>query len=268
MNNSSHVIGRFAPSPTGRMHLGNVFAALLSWLSAKSQGGEWVLRIEDIDPQRSRPEYADQLRRDLEWLGLYWDREYVQSERYAFYEEALSRLEGQGAIVLSYRNRKERMAAGAPQTGDVQGFLSARKPALAVRMPGGEEVVMRRSDGAWAYQLCVVVDDALNGITEVVRGRDLAASVAYHHHLQQLLKYPSPAYKHFPLLVNAEGQRLCKRDRSLDLGVLRETATPEQILGRLACYAGLQPLPSPVSAEELLPSFRWEQLPTHDILCY
>lgn len=250
------------------MHLGNVYAALMSWLSAKSQQGEWVLRIEDIDPQRSKPQYADQLRDDLEWLGLSWDCHYVQSERYDRYEEVLARLEAQGLLVASYKNRKERMAVGAPQTGDVQGFLSERKPATAVLLPDGEPLVVRRSDGAWAYQLAVVVDDAEMGITEVVRGRDLADSVRFHRFLQDRLGYPSPDYKHLPLLINEQGQRLCKRDRSLDMGVLREQYSPEQIVGRLAFVSGLIEQEEPLRADELLPLFDWGKIPTDDILVH
>lgn len=262
------VTGRFAPSPTGRMHLGNVFAALISYLSCKSQGGEWVLRIEDIDPQRSRPEYAALVRQDLRWLGLDWDREYVQSERFHLYEEALERLRAQNLLLPSYRNRKERTASGAPQVGDIQGFISERKPATAILMPDGEPLILRRSDDAWAYQLAVVVDDALNEITEVVRGRDLLPSVRYHHHLQSLLGYPSPEYKHFPLLVNPEGQRLCKRDKSLDMSVLCEHYTAEEIIGRLAYYAGQIPVMEPISVQELVRLFDWHRLPQNDIVCY
>lgn len=226
-----------------------------------------MLRIEDIDPQRSRPEYADKVREDLRWLGMYWDHEYVQSERFSLYEEALECLRAKNLLVPSYRNRKERTAAGAPQAGDVQGFISERKPATAILMPDGEPLILRRSDGAWAYQLAVVVDDALNGITEVVRGRDLLPSVRYHHYLQSLLGYPSPEYKHFPLLINTEGQRLCKRDKSLDMGVLREQYTAEEILGRLASYAGLTPVEKPITVQELILLFDWNKLPKDDIVC-
>ena len=195
------------------MHLGNIYAALLSWLSVKSQGGQWLLRIEDIDPDRSRREFADQLMDDLRWLGLNWDLgPYFQSERSAIYEEQLQRLIATGATYPCYLSRGEILATQAPHEADgrvvygpelrarnaeviAQG-APARTPAIRLRTPDKTvsfqdlhyglqtfnlekqcgDFILRRGDGAWAYQLAVVVDDALMGVTEVVRGRDLLQS--------------------------------------------------------------------------------------------
>lgn len=243
--------GRFAPSPTGRMHLGNIYAALMSYRSAREQGGEWILRIEDIDPQRSKPEWRQWIEDDLDWLGLHWDAEYIQSERFDRYELALERLQEQGLVYPFHKTRRERLACGAPQANDALLLRSeANTPcplkgkgtpdmsgggkglALAIRIDG-EDIILRRSDGAWAYQLAVVVDDAEMGITEVVRGCDLEPSVKYHHFLQDCLGYPHPEYKHIPLLCNEAGQRLSKRDKALDMGQLRAKFTREEVIAQI-----------------------------------
>ena len=289
------------------MHLGNIWAALLSWLSAKSRGGRWVLRIEDIDPQRSRPEYTRWIEDDLQWLGLTWDAEFIQSERTDRYEQALSLLTDQGHTFPLFRSRHERLASSAPHTltptqpphtptsntptWDAGGSPAIRRQtathetaATALRLPDtaitfndglygrqtlpldpAYDMILRRADGAWAYQLAVVVDDADMGITEVVRGRDLLTSVPRQLYLYTLLGLTPPDFIHIPLLVNAQGQRLCKRDKSLDMSVLRSQYTPADILGRLAHAARLIPTPEPLTAQQLLPLFRWDHIPTADI---
>lgn len=300
--------GRFAPSPTGRMHLGNVYSALLSWLSAKSQGGAWVLRIEDIDPQRSRQEYADQLMEDLRWLGLMWDEgPYYQSRRGAIYEEYLSRLHDLGLTYPCYCTRADIMATQAPHESDGRVVYKGtcrpkalrlmrneelgpnssfeRKPSTRIFVPNEEipftdghygthsinlathcgDFILRRADGAWAYQLAVVIDDALMGVTEVVRGRDLLLSVPQQIYLHRLLGFTPPSFCHLPLLCNQEGQRLCKRDKSLDLGELRKDNSPEQIIGRLASLAGIINHQESVTAQELISEFDWKKVPTEDI---
>ena len=310
--------GRFAPSPTGRMHLGNVFSALLSWLSVKSKGGRWLLRIEDIDPQRSRQEYADLLMADLEWLGLTWDGTPVyQSRRGDLYEAALERLRGKGLLYPCFCTRADILATQAPHESDgrvvykgtCRRYLTQPAPegaaALRVMVPpydgaiynketslhgeasrgnycldfldghyGSRSVdltaqvgdfIVRRKDGAWAYQLAVVVDDAEMGVTEVVRGRDLLLSSPQQMYLAGLLDLPSPQFIHLPLLCNGAGQRLSKRDKSLDMGVLRQTYTAEEIIGFLAHAAGLTPDAAPVSAAELLGAFDWQRVPCSDI---
>lgn len=312
------VKGRFAPSPTGRMHLGNVFCALLSWLSAKSKDGEWLLRIEDLDPQRSRREYAIQLMDDLEWLGLTWDNEPVwQSRRADIYEYYLHRLDDMGLTYPCYCTRADIMATQAPHESDGRVVykgtcrpkqsdqsdvsdksLNSLPPATTRIMVPDElipfcdghygrhdinltkhcgDYIVRRKDGAWAYQLAVVVDDALMGVTEIVRGRDLLLSSPQQIHLRQLL-FPEATtaasisklqFFHHPLICNEHGQRLCKRDKSMDLGYLRDRGTdPKAIIGLLAHLAGLLPEPMHASPQELLSNFAWPKIPMQDIIMH
>lgn len=300
MNNRSSVCGRFAPSPTGRMHLGNVFSALLSWLSARAQGGTWLLRIEDIDPQRSRHEYADMLMDDLQWLGLEWDgKPCWQSQRGDIYALYLQQLTEAGLIYPCYCTRADILATQAPHESDgrvvYKGTCRNLPPgthtgpaALRMKVPDeGRGIVtftdghygthtvdlttqcgdfiVRRKDGAWAYQLAVVVDDSLMGINEVVRGRDLLLSSPQQIYLAQQLGFTPPRFTHLPLLCNTAGQRLSKRDKSLDMGCLRQRLTPNQIIGLLAHAAGLQPTPDAVSAQSLVETFSWNKVVTADI---
>ena len=300
MNNRSSVCGRFAPSPTGRMHLGNVFSALLSWLSARAQGGTWLLRIEDIDPQRSRHEYADMLMDDLQWLGLEWDgKPCWQSQRGDIYARYLQQLTEAGLIYPCYCTRADILATQAPHESDgrvvYKGTCRNLPPgthtgpaALRMKVPDeGRGIVtftdghygthtvdlttqcgdfiVRRKDGAWAYQLAVVVDDSLMGINEVVRGRDLLLSSPQQIYLAQQLGFTPPRFTHLPLLCNTAGQRLSKRDKSLDMGCLRQRFTPNQIIGLLAHAAGLQPTADAVSAQSLVKTFSWNKVGTADI---
>lgn len=293
--------GRFAPSPTGRMHLGNVYAALLSWLSARAQGGGWVLRIEDIDPGRSRQEYTDQIKKDLIWLGLDWDEYYVQSERSEVYTHYLNILESQNLTYPCYCSRADIMATQAPHESDGRIVYAGtcrpnrnkvvrsnpdRKPATRVMVPDEEipfvdglygrqsinlakhcgDFIVRRSDGAWAYQLAVVVDDALMGVTEVVRGCDLLQSVPQQLYLYRVLGLEAPLFTHIPLLVNEAGQRLSKRDKSLDLGELSKSHTPEQIIGFLANQIGLTDTFEPITPQELVSLFSWGKIHKENLI--
>lgn len=301
---------RFAPSPSGRMHLGNVFAALLVWLDARATGASLLLRMEDLDRARCRPEYADQLADDLRWLGLFWDEgwqegesSHLQSARSAHYDQALLQLEAQGLLYPCYCNRRERMDSNAPHRSDGiqlysgrcrdlseqarKAFLAeGRRPALRLRLPDAEEgfcdghygpytenlardcgdVLLRRSDALFAYQLAVVVDDALMGITRVVRGSDLLGSTPQQRWLFRVLGHTPPDYWHLPLLTDEQGRRLSKRDRDLDLGQLRQRYCPEALIGLLAHLAGLQEKPTPVRAEDLVGQFLWEKIPRADIV--
>ena len=298
--------GRFAPSPTGRMHLGNVYAALLSWLSAKSKGGEWVLRIEDIDSGRSRQEFADRIMDDLEWLGLTWDGEVTyQSKRQDIYEHYFELLRKEGLLYPCFCSRADLLATQAPHESDGRvvykgtcrdlnpaDYPQGITPAWRMRVPdetiettdghyGAYRVhlpteigdfIVRRKDGAFAYQLVVVVDDLTMGITEVVRGRDLLLSTSQQLFLAQTLRYlntekvfPEVSYAHFPLLMNEAGQRLSKRDKSLDMGVLREQHSAGEIIGFIAHLAGITQTQHPITPQELLPFFKWEKIPTEDI---
>ena len=266
MSASRPVRGRLAPSPTGFLHLGNAWAFLLAWLACRSKGGSLVLRMEDIDPDRSRPEYADAIIRDLRWLGLDWDEgpdaggpagPYVQSARMGLYADALNRLDRAGHIYPCYCTRKElRTLAGAPHVGDAGAAYpgtcrnlpperraeleaAGRRPCIRLRCPSqnyafedavfgpfsmtleacGGDFALRRSDGVIAYQLAVVVDDGLMGITQVVRGEDLLVSTPRQLALFDLLGYPRPAYMHLPLLCDPEGERLAKRHAEPHVGL-------------------------------------------------
>ena len=293
-------IGRFAPSPSGRMHLGNVFSALLAWLSVRSCGGQMLLRIEDLDPDRCRPEYADTLRRDLEWLGLDWDIEQTQqSLRAAEYARQFARLDAAGLVYPCYCTRGELHAASAPHASDGNVVYAGtcrrltpegraaktRTPAWRLIVP--EETVsfvdglqgayvqnlarecgdfiIRRSDSVYAYQLAVVTDDAAGGVTQIVRGCDLLSSTPRQIYLQQLLGFSTPEYYHVPLLTAPDGRRLSKRERDLDMGALRERYAPEALVGRLAYLAGLLDAPQSVSACELAADFSWRRVKRENI---
>lgn len=292
--------GRFAPSPSGRMHLGNVFSALLAWLSVRSQGGRMLLRMEDLDPDRCRPEYMETLRDDLDWLGLDWDEEQTpQSRRTDAYRAEFEKLSQLGLVYPCYCSRAELHAASAPHASDGTAIYAGtcrdltpeeraqktRRPAWRVRVPEEQitfhdrlqgaytenlardcgDFIVRRSDGVYAYQLAVVTDDAEGGVTEVVRGRDLLSSSPRQIWLQRMLGLPAVEYCHVPLLVAPDGRRLSKRERDLDLGALRQLYTPEQLIGKLAALANLQPEAAPVRARELASWFSWEQVPCGNI---
>ena len=278
------------------MHLGNVFSALLSWLSARSQGGRWLLRIEDIDPQRSRRDYALQLMDDLQWLGLMWDGEPLwQSQRGDVYEHYFQLLEQQQLTYRCYCTRADLLATQAPHESDGRvvypgtcrhlplrpGVPAATRlivPDSDISFTDGHygpqtvnlarhvgDFIIRRKDGAWAYQLAVVVDDVLTGVNEVVRGRDLLLSSPQQLYVARLLGFPAPRFVHLPLLCNAQGQRLSKRDNSLDMASLRTRNSAADIIGLLAYVACLLPEPQPITPQELLPLFDWSKVPSHDI---
>lgn len=303
---SAPVVGRFAPSPSGRMHLGNIFTAVMSWLSVKSRGGKWILRIEDLDPQRSKPEHARMIEDDLKWLGLDWDEgglegrgpagPYVQSLRHDFYEDALARLKDSGLCYPCVCTRADIMSTQAPHETDGRVVYrgTCRPDSFPYLWKGGErgavrilapdedisftdricgpqnvnlarhcgDFVLRRADGAWAYQLAVVVDDALMGVTEVMRGHDLLLSSAQQIYLYRLLGHIPPVFAHLPLVCDSEGRRLSKRDSSQSMEYLRARHTPEEILGRVAQTAGLQSDTAPINLHDLLILFR--NLTTHN----
>ena len=301
MEKKPAVCGRFAPSPSGRMHLGNLWSCLLAWLAARSQGGRMVLRLEDLDPDRCTQAWCDQVMRDLEWLGLSWDNQPVyQSRRTEAYRDAFAQLEERGLIYPCYCTRAERLAASAPHRSDGvvvydgrcrrlspqerSELARTRRPAWRVEVP--EETVsftdriqgpfsqnlarecgdfiLRRSDGVYAYQLAVVVDDAAMGVTQVVRGSDLLDSTPRQLWLQEELGLPHPEYGHVPLLLAPDGRRLAKRNRDQELGALQNQYTAPELVGRLAHLAGLIPEPAPVTPAELVPLFSWEKLPKED----
>ena len=293
-------VGRFAPTPSGRMHLGNVFAALIAWLSVRSRNGALVLRMEDLDTQRTSTEFAETLRQDLLWLGLDWDLETpAQSLRGPVYDGYFEKLRDLGLLYPCYCTRSQLHNVNAPHLSDgtyvypgtcrdlspEQQAAFDRKPAWRVRVPDrvyslddmgrghyeqniAEECgdfVVRRADGIYVYQLAVTVDDGEAGVTEVVRGMDLLGSAPRQMYLQDLFGFPHPTYGHVPMLMSADGRRLSKRDRDLDLGRLQQTCSPEKLLGVLASSAGIIDRAESVSARELAREFTWEKLQQADI---
>ena len=290
-------VGRFAPTPSGRMHLGNVFAALIAWLSVRSRGGEMVLRMEDLDTLRTSAEFAETLRQDLAWLGLDYDRETPpQSQRSAVYDRYFDILKEKGLLYPCYCTRSQLHGVNAPHLSDgtyvypgtcrdLQSPPPGRVPSWRVRVPDRlwtvedrvqghyelnlatdcGDMVVRRADGVYVYQLAVTVDDGEAGVTEVVRGMDLLSSAPRQMYLQELFGFPHPEYGHVPMLLAPDGRRLSKRDRDLDLGQLRLHITPETLIGTLAFSAGLIDRNVPVSARELAAHFRWDNLRKEDI---
>ncbi|MCX6593630.1 MAG: glutamyl-Q tRNA(Asp) synthetase [Acidobacteria bacterium] len=200
--------GRFAPSPTGPLHLGSLVAAVASFVDARSHGARWLVRIEDVDTPRTVPGAADSILRTLESYGLHWDGEVVyQSRRTALYEDALHRL---GLAAFSCACTRQ-----DPVCHCADGLPAGRTArSVKVRWPDGESFVIKRADGLFAYQLAVVVDDAAQGVTDVVRGADLLDSTPRQIHLQRLLGYPAPRYLHVPLVTDEEGDKLSKQTRA------------------------------------------------------
>lgn len=275
------------------------------------------MRIEDLDPQRSRREYGELIMDDLQWLGLEWDGMPIyQSNRSDIYSAYLERLRQQGVVYECHRTRADLLSTMAPHESDgrvvvhreplpdppqeggrpgvsgetgssgTAGSAGTSGPAaLRVEVPHRKvsitdghygpltvdlyeqvgDFVVRRKDGAYAYQLAVVVDDALTGVTEVVRGRDLLLSAPQQTFLAKLLELPAPKYYHFPLLTNRAGQRLSKRDKSMDMSVLRYRHSAQEIIGYLGHLAGLLPKPTPMTPQQLLPLFSWDKVPREDI---
>lgn len=277
-------IGRLAPSPSGRMHLGNAFAALLAWLAARSAGGRLLLRLEDLDIDRCKRDYGLTLIDDLCWLGLCWDGDPIwQTERLAHYDAAFAWLTEMGLVYPCWCSRAERLAASAPHRGEAEPthhnacragchakeFAVGRQPAWMIRVPetvGCEDFIIRRSDGVYAYQLAVVADDGAMGVTEVVRGADLRDVTPRQVWLHTMLGYAPPRYLHVPLLIAPDGRRLSKRDRDLDFGALRARYTPEELVGLLGFWAGLTERPAPILPRDLCARFDRARLRTSDII--
>ncbi|MBM7118766.1 tRNA glutamyl-Q(34) synthetase GluQRS [Archangium primigenium] len=292
--------GRFAPSPTGRIHLGNARSALLGWLQARAAGGRFLLRIEDLDRARCRPAFLEDLYRDLTWLGLDWDEPpLVQSERGDLYRDALERLERLGRVYPCFCTRAEiARAASAPHGLGDEGprypgtcallprevreeRARTRPPAMRFQpLPGAwcfedglhgpvcqdvatlvGDFVVRRNDGVASYQLAVVVDDVASGITDVLRGDDLLGSTPRQLQLYQALGAPPPRFWHVPLVLGEDGKRLAKREGAFAVAELRERGLPvERVLGVLAAWSGLGD-GSPVTLAELVRRFEPGALP-------
>lgn len=305
-------VGRFAPTPSGFLHLGNVFCSLLAWLYAKSRGGRIILRVEDLDARRCPRENARVLAQDLLWLGLAWDEgafcgerseSFFQSGRGGIYARYFAELEARGLVYPCFCSRNELHAAEAPHLSDgsvlyagtCRGLSAAEREARARLRPpayrlkvddtpisfddghygvqaydltrSAGDFIIRRSDGVFAYQLAVTIDDALMGVTQVVRGSDLLSSTAMQLYIYRLLGFAPPAFCHVPLLVDAGGRRLSKRDGDLEIAVLRKRlGSPEPLIGYLAYLAGQLPKPEPLAARDLLPLFRPEKIPHEPIV--
>ncbi len=289
------VTGRFAPSPTGDLHVGNLRTALIAWLFARSVGGRFLLRFEDLDEATARPEHEDSQRRDLTQLGLDWDGEVVrQSERRPLYEDAIAQLERAGLTYPCWCSRRDiREAATAPHgpPGSYPGTCrdltagaaaehqaTGRPPALRLRtdhprvtiddhIHGAhtevvDDLVLRRGDGTPSYNLVVVIDDAEQGVDEVVRADDLLSSTPRHAHLLDLLGLPRPAWAHVPLVVGADGARLAKRHGAVTLrDRLAIGDTPERIVGRFAESLGLARPETSCSPAELVERFDPDLVP-------
>jgi glutamyl-Q tRNA(Asp) synthetase len=272
-------VGRFAPSPTGPLHLGSLATAVASFLHARQAGGQWLVRIEDIDPPREAPGAADEILRTLEWLGLEWDRSvlYQSARRAAYHDAADELLRGGRAFRCdctrsTLRGSHEGAPGHYPGTCRTRG-LTGPDTAIRVLIPeptqidfvdglqgnqatrldltSGDYIVMRR-DGLPAYHLAVVLDDAAQGVTTIVRGVDLLDSTATHVHLQRTLGLPTPAYWHLPVVVNAEGQKLSKQTGAI--AVSRESRTAAVALGLLGLV-----VPPELKAERPRTLWSWAQ---------
>lgn len=284
------VTGRFAPSPTGPLHVGNLRTALLAWLLARAAGEPFLVRMEDLDRVTSSDEHAARQLAELAAIGIDWDGPVVrQSERFDRYEAAITELEARGLTYECFCSRREiREAAQAPHgpeltyPGTCRELTAAqraarrreRPAALRLRAPAEpiaiddrlagryaavpDDVVLRRNDGVPAYNLAVVVDDAAQGVTQVVRGDDLLASTPRQVLLQRLLGLPTPEYVHVPLVVGADGERLAKRHGAVTLEDLTEPpdgVPVERVVGALAASLGLVAVPTAATAADLLAGF-------------
>ncbi|SMB92311.1 glutamyl-tRNA synthetase [Deinococcus hopiensis KR-140] len=283
-------VGRFAPSPTGPMHLGNARTALLAWLHSRALGGRHLLRFEDLDTGRVRPAAFGTTRHDLEWLGLDWDAEFVQSQRLEVYGATLARLSGMGQTYPCTCTRREVMqaveeSAGAPHGAEpvypgtcrLRPSHPGRPAAIRWRVPDQTVCVtdaltretlcqqlptevgdfaLQRNDGVFAYHLAVVVDDAAMGVTDVVRGADLWTATPRQAALQEVLGFPTPRYLHVPLMTDYRGERLAKRGGAPSLQALREGGESSgRVLSALVRSLGWE-VPAEVKATDLLSLWR------------
>ena len=290
-------LGRFAPSPTGVLHLGNLRTALASWLSARKAGGRWLIRMEDVDGPRCRRDLGEAQLQDLAALGLAHDGEVLwQSDRAEAYHTALAALHAAGRLYPCACTRRDlQQLARAPHAEDglrpYPGRCRGRAwagfdQALRLRLPEGPlawqdrlrgmqeddpgaltgDPLLFRRDGCFAYHLAVVVDDGAQGVTEVVRGGDLRSVTATQIRLQEALGLSRPAYAHLGLVTAPDGSRLGKRAGALGLGALaqRGRGIPE-VLGWLGWSLGCLGRPEPCAATDLVPRFHWRNVPPGDV---
>ena len=288
--------GRFAPSPTGPIHLGTARTALVAWLHARQTDGAFVLRVEDLDAPRVKPGAMEEMLADLRWLGLDWDEgpdvggglgPYVQSARLSLYEKAIRTLREEGYVYPCTCSRKEIASiASAPHGEDGVIYPGTcrhgathpeRAPSFRFRLDRAEgfvdgvhgpvaegqgmgDFVVQRADGVFAYQLAVVVDDLAMGITHVVRGDDLLLSTPRQIAITRALGHAPLSYAHVPLVIGEDGQRLAKRHGSIAIQALREMHSPEHVVGKLAHSLGLQADDAPCSAASLIAHFSLARL--------
>lgn len=298
------IVGRIAPSPSGLMHLGNAFSALLAWAWTRQRNGTFLVRLEDLDERCKDHRYTEALLDDLRWLGIDWDEKpFVQSEHIDSYESALRQIEKNAEVYPCFCTRADLHAASAPHASDGTPVYAgtcyamsdtqrrrrslARKPALRLHVNDEEiafidgaagtyrqnlarecgDFVLRRSDDVFAYQLVCVVDDSESGVTDVVRARDLLLSTPRQLLLYRLLGKPAPRFFHHPLLLAPDGRRLSKRDKDCTIAALRDTGLkPEQVIGYIAALIGLVGYGEGLSAIEFSRCFDWASLPAKDII--
>ena len=304
-------LGRFAPTPSGDVHIGNAFCYLLAWLSTKQQGGRILLRMEDVDTPRVVAGKAQQTLEDLHWLGLSWDLgpedgkssdEYFQSARTEIYNEIFRKLKADGEVYPCFCSRADLLNASAPHAEDGHSIYPGscaklteaqrtekallRKPAWRIRTPHESyafddglqghvsmelareygDFPIRRADGIYCYQFVAAVDDALMGVNEVVRSKDLLLSTPQQLFIFSRLGIQPPKYIHIPMILNSDGSRMAKRGCSTAISQLKDKYSPEEMLGRLAYLAGQQKDFSPVTLDRLLEIFSWDKVPRDDIL--
>lgn len=292
-------ICRFAPSTTGLAHPGTLLAALVCWLDARKHGARLILRLEDLDPDRCRPEFAQSMIADLAWFGLEFDAIHWQSQHKVQHEQALDTLEAAGLLYPCNCSRAQ-ISAVAKRAADggfaypntcrkrslgTGGWRSSKEP-LRVQLPDNEidvedesgmtlrqvaskamgDPIVRRRDGAMSYQLAVVVDDGAAGVTRIVRGRDIAPSTATQVAIQHMLRIPTPTYRHHLLLCEKQGQKLAKFHRSVGVDVLKQRYSAPELLGIIAHAADLKSEPAACTLQELLDAFNWTKVRTQDRL--
>lgn len=296
---SDIVIGRFAPSTTGPAHPGTLLAALLCWLDIRSRGGRVILRLEDLDPERCQPDFATAMINDLQWFGLSWDVIEKQSQQIERYSTILDKLADCGLLYPSHMTRKNLEIIGrkTPDGGwaydnsergtplPTTGWRTCSDP-LRVQLPDDEfaphdrggrvltqiptqafgDPIVRRRDGAFAYHLVAVVDDAVSGVTDIVRGHDIASSTATQMALQQILGYRTPRYRHHFLLLEQRDKKLAKLHGSVGAAQLQQHYSATELCGFLAHISGLRSTAEPCSPDLLRADFSWSKVRFDDVV--
>lgn len=299
MTESNLYVGRFAPSTTGPAHPGTLLAGLLAWLDARSQNGKFIVRLEDLDPDRAHSEFSENMLNDLKWFGLDWDELNIQSQNTSQHHAALDKLSDLGALYPCSMSRAEikRIGIRSPDGGFAYpnsnrgkplpelGWENSQEP-LRAQLPDqtfsprelsngqwsqnpsralGDPVVKRR-DGAIAYNLAVVVDDARSQVSHVIRGSDIASSTATQMALMQLLDIPAPIYRHHFLLMEPRGEKLAKLHGSIGTPTLRQYYEAQELCGVLAHLAGIRPAAGPCTPAQLVKDFSWDNVSQRDIV--